>query len=64
MAHQNPFHPPVKIIVDENLPLSELKNKLLAQLDPPAAYKIICLRTGDFLSADDEQRGLRNTPYR
>jgi|WetSurMetagenome_2_1015567.scaffolds.fasta_scaffold66562_2 hypothetical protein len=49
---KGPFIPPVKITLNENVPVSELKNKLLAQLDPLAAYKIICLRTGDFLGDD------------
>jgi hypothetical protein len=47
---KSPSLPPLKITVNDDVSTFKLKDKLLAQFDPPAAYQIICLRTGKILS--------------
>jgi hypothetical protein len=47
---KSPSLPPVKITVDDDVSIFKLKDKLLAHFDVPAAYQIICLRTGKILS--------------
>jgi hypothetical protein len=47
---KSPSLPPLKITVDDAVSTFELKERLLARFDPPAAYQVICLRTGKILS--------------
>jgi hypothetical protein len=51
---KSPSLPPIKITIDDNISIFKLKDKLLAQCDPPAACQIICLRTGKILSNEAE----------
>ena len=47
---KSPSLPPLKVTIDNAVSTSKLKDKLLALFDPPAAYQVICLRTGKVLS--------------